>query len=709
MVGCEHRSAPLSGSAADRHLERRVGAQRVAVVRVRVAGRDQQHPEADHLGQRCGAPAPGDRGSVEAARQALGDPEPALDLRQQQHARVRGQATAVEGGAHRLAGDRRREGGSARAVPWRAPRAARDRLRPSGRARPIRGTGWTSGLGCAGSAWGSTSRRSATTTSTRTSCRADRGRPARARGRLARPPQAAAGRHRRPAAAPSRPASPGTAGARTPPPAPAEAQAERRQLTVMFVDLVGSTALSARLDPEDLRELIGAYHAPRRRRRSTGSGGFVAKYMGDGVLAYFGYPRAHEDDAERAVRAGLELVAAVRRPRGAGRDRAPASGSASRPGWSWWATCSAAAPPGSRRSSARPRTWPRGCRRWPSPTASSSPKARAGWSAACSSAPTSARSRPRASPGRCGPTGSSASARRRAGSRRSTPRPWRRWSGARRSWACCCGAGSRPRAARAGSSCSRARPGSASRGCSRRCRSGSADEPHARPALLLLAAPPGQPPAPGHRAARARGRVRARRSAGGAARQAGGAAGADLAARGGRGAAGRAAVAPARRPLRRAAARPAAQARADLRGAAAPARGAVGPRPGADGLRGRALDRPELARAARPRGRARGPAAGPAAGHLPPRVRAALDRPAARDGAGARPPRPAGGRGAGAADRGRRRAARRAGGRDRRAHGRGAAVRRGADQGGARGRGGPGPSPRPRRRRWRSRPRSTPR
>jgi predicted ATPase/class 3 adenylate cyclase len=95
-----------------------------------------------------------------------------------------------------------------------------------------------------------------------------------------------------------------------PPPAPAEAQAERRQLTVMFVDLVGSTALSTRLDPEDLRELIGAYH---RRVAATVDrcGGFVAKYMGDGVLAYFGYPRAHEDDPERAVRAGLELVAAV--------------------------------------------------------------------------------------------------------------------------------------------------------------------------------------------------------------------------------------------------------------------------------------------------------------------------------------------------------------------------------------------------------------
>jgi class 3 adenylate cyclase len=86
--------------------------------------------------------------------------------------------------------------------------------------------------------------------------------------------------------------------------------AERRQVTVMFSDLVGSTALSARMDPEDLREVISSYQkcvAETVRR----FGGFVAKYMGDGVLVYFGYPEAHEDDAERAVRAGLELIAAV--------------------------------------------------------------------------------------------------------------------------------------------------------------------------------------------------------------------------------------------------------------------------------------------------------------------------------------------------------------------------------------------------------------
>jgi len=89
-----------------------------------------------------------------------------------------------------------------------------------------------------------------------------------------------------------------------------EDRAERRQVTVMFSDLVGSTALSARMDPEDLREVISAYQ--KSVTETVGRfGGFVAKYMGDGVLVYFGYPQAHEDDAERAVRAGLELVAAI--------------------------------------------------------------------------------------------------------------------------------------------------------------------------------------------------------------------------------------------------------------------------------------------------------------------------------------------------------------------------------------------------------------
>jgi class 3 adenylate cyclase/tetratricopeptide (TPR) repeat protein len=86
--------------------------------------------------------------------------------------------------------------------------------------------------------------------------------------------------------------------------------AERRHLTVMICDLVGSTVLSARLDPEDMRAVIDAYHAACARITRTYDG-FLAEFRGDGILAYFGYPRAHEDDAERTVRAGLDIIAAV--------------------------------------------------------------------------------------------------------------------------------------------------------------------------------------------------------------------------------------------------------------------------------------------------------------------------------------------------------------------------------------------------------------
>ena len=98
--------------------------------------------------------------------------------------------------------------------------------------------------------------------------------------------------------------------AASPPISPPPSWAERRQLTVMFCDLVGSTALATRLDAEDLRDVIGTYHkciADVVGRYA----GFIARYMGDGVLVYFGYPQAHEDDAERAVRVGLELITAV--------------------------------------------------------------------------------------------------------------------------------------------------------------------------------------------------------------------------------------------------------------------------------------------------------------------------------------------------------------------------------------------------------------
>ncbi len=94
------------------------------------------------------------------------------------------------------------------------------------------------------------------------------------------------------------------------PPDTAPTEAERRQLTVMFCDLVGSTALSSQLDPEDMRDIIRSYQdacAGVVKRYE----GFVAKYMGDGVLVYFGYPTAHEDDAERAINAGLGIIEAV--------------------------------------------------------------------------------------------------------------------------------------------------------------------------------------------------------------------------------------------------------------------------------------------------------------------------------------------------------------------------------------------------------------
>jgi class 3 adenylate cyclase len=98
----------------------------------------------------------------------------------------------------------------------------------------------------------------------------------------------------------------------TAPSATSQDTAERRQVTVMFSDLVGSTALSTRMDPEDLREIISGYQKCVAETVQR-FGGFVAKYMGDGVLVYFGYPQAHEDDAERAVRAGLELIQALGR------------------------------------------------------------------------------------------------------------------------------------------------------------------------------------------------------------------------------------------------------------------------------------------------------------------------------------------------------------------------------------------------------------
>jgi len=115
--------------------------------------------------------------------------------------------------------------------------------------------------------------------------------------------------------------------------------AERRHLTVMICDLVGSTALSARLDPEDMRAVIDAYHAACARITRTYDG-FLAEFRGDGILAYFGYPRAHEDDAERTVRAGLDIIAAVARLETRAAEPL-GSALASRQAW-WWSATSVA-------------------------------------------------------------------------------------------------------------------------------------------------------------------------------------------------------------------------------------------------------------------------------------------------------------------------------------------------------------------------------
>ena len=137
----------------------------------------------------------------------------------------------------------------------------------------------------------------------------------------------------------------------------------------MFADLVGSTALSARLDPEELREVLRAYQDAVAGAVARFEG-HIAKFMGDGVLAYFGWPRAHEDDAERAVRAALAVIDGVRpaaRPQGT----SPSPpGSGSRPGSSSWATSWARERRGRRPWSARPRTSPRGSRPWPGRTRS---------------------------------------------------------------------------------------------------------------------------------------------------------------------------------------------------------------------------------------------------------------------------------------------------------------------------------------------------
>src|SRR5690349_3420696 len=190
------------------------------------------------------------------------------------------------------------------------PAVVRDRLRPSGRTRLIEGTGvnvgaWLSGLGLG--QYEQVFRDNDVDADLLPTLTADD---------LRELGVASLGHRKRLLAAiatlappPAGPQPPATAPAPTPLTAP---QAERRQLTVMFVDLVGSTALSARLDPEEMREVLRAYQNAIAGEIAR-IDGHVAKLMGDGVLAYFGFPRAHEDDAERAVRAGLAVAEAVAR------------------------------------------------------------------------------------------------------------------------------------------------------------------------------------------------------------------------------------------------------------------------------------------------------------------------------------------------------------------------------------------------------------
>ena len=239
----------------------------------------------------------------------------------------------------------------------------------------------------------------------------------------------------------------------------------------MFCDLVGSTAMSARLDPEDMRGIIGAYHKCCATLIER-NGGFVAKYMGDGVLAYFGYPQAHEHDAERAVRAGS----------GDRRGRAEAGDGGRR----------AAACAGGHRDRDRGRrrslgfgrgAGARGRRRHAKPCRTAAGDRRAGQRrhrrghAQAAGRPVRAyRPRPAGPQGRRRADaclrGVARECRRRAGSRRCTraasPRSW----GARKRPNSCSGAGPEPRRAKGRSCCSPARPASASRDCRRRCWSG---------------------------------------------------------------------------------------------------------------------------------------------------------------------------------------------------------------------------------------------
>ena len=138
---------------------------------------------------------------------------------------------------------------------------------------------------------------------------------------------------------------------------------------MLFCDLVDSTVLASQLDPEDLREVVRAYQDTCAKVIARFEG-HIAQYLGDGLLVYFGYPLAHEDDAQRAVRAGLGMIEALGQlnahlDAGAGGAPGGAPGR-STPAWSWWGRWEAAPGRNSWRW-ARPRTWRPACKALPRP------------------------------------------------------------------------------------------------------------------------------------------------------------------------------------------------------------------------------------------------------------------------------------------------------------------------------------------------------
>ena len=434
-----------------------------------------------------------------------------------------------------------------------------------------------------------------------------------------------------------RPVAPAVA-AEPPPPADALAEtAERRQLTVMFCDLVGSTALSARLDPEDLRGVIGAYHRCCAEEIER-NGGFVAKYMGDGVLAYFGYPRADEHDAESAVRAGLALVEAAPKLNtaagvpvaGAGRDRDR--------------------PRGGRRSARRGRRAGTGGGRGdaePRGPAAGDRRTRRGGDRR-EHAPTDGRavriSRPRRRRpqglrrGRSGAGRRCARARPRAGSRRCTRRR-RRWSAATRRSSCCCAAGTTPSAARAGSCCCRASRASANRASCRRCWSGSAAS---RIPDCAISARPTTRTARSIRAITQLERAAGFRREDSPEQKL---AKLETVLALGTNDLGQAVPLladmlwhPDRRPLSAARSDAAKAEGEDASCDADAGGGAGGATAGADGVRGHSLERPDDARILGPADRSRSHIGSPVGPHVPAGIRSALDRPPACERARPQPP-----------------------------------------------------------------------